>query len=93
MDTRSYEEFASGYHLSRGMMEWFWDAYIPEPGRRSALTASPNQATREDLAGLPPAFVLVDEADVLRDEGESYRGRAARRRGPRDHRALRRRHP
>ncbi len=72
MDSRSYEEFASGYHLSREMMEWFWDAYIPEPGRRGAVTASPNQATREDLAGLPPAFVLVDEADVLRDEGESY---------------------
>ena len=72
MDTRSYEEFASGYHLSREMMEWFWDAYIPEPGRRGAVTASPNQATREDLAGLPPAFVLVDEADVLRDEGEAY---------------------
>ena len=74
MDTRSYEEFASGYHLSREMMEWFWDAYIPEPLRRGAVTASPNQATREDLAGLPPAFVLVDEADVLRDEGESYAG-------------------
>jgi len=74
MDTRSYEEFASGYHLSRDMMEWFWDAYIREPGQRGALTASPNQATREDLAGLPPAFVLVGEADVLRDEGESYAG-------------------
>jgi acetyl esterase/lipase len=80
MDTRSYEEFASGYHLSREMMEWFWDAYIPEPGRRGVVTASPNKATQEDLAGLPPAFVLVDEADVLRDEGESYAGalRAAR---------------
>src|SRR4051794_20156505 len=74
MDTRSYEEFAGGYHLSREMMEWFWDAYTPEPGRRGAVTASPNQATGEELAGLPPAFVLVGEADVLRDEGESYAG-------------------
>ncbi len=72
MDTPSYEEFATGYHLRREMMEWFWDAYIPESGRRGAITASPNQATPEDLTGLPPAFVLVDEADVLRDEGESY---------------------
>jgi acetyl esterase len=51
MDTRSYEEFASGYHLSREMMEWFWDAYIPEPGRRGAVTASPNQATARTSLG------------------------------------------
>ncbi|MFI7129353.1 alpha/beta hydrolase fold domain-containing protein [Nonomuraea sp. NPDC050153] len=36
------------------------DAYTPDP------------AQREDLAGLPPAFVIVDENDVLPDEGEAY---------------------
>lgn len=30
------------------------------------------QADLEQLAGLPPAFVIVDEADVLLDEGEAY---------------------
>ena len=72
MDTASYEQFATGYHLTAKAMEWFWDAYIPDTDRRSEITASPNQATAEQLRGLPPAFIAVDEADVLRDEGEAY---------------------
>jgi acetyl esterase/lipase len=72
MNTASYDEFATGYYLSREEMEWFWNAYAPDPAQRTQITASPNQATTEQLAGLPPAFLLVDEADVLRDEGESY---------------------
>jgi acetyl esterase/lipase len=72
MDTPSYDEFAEGYYLTRKAMEWFWDAYIPDPEERSQITASPNRATTEQLAGLPPTLLLVDEADVLRDEGEAY---------------------
>jgi acetyl esterase len=72
MDTASYREFATGYHLTAKAMAWFWDAYVPEVGLRSAVTASPLRATTDELAGLPPAFVAVDEADVLRDEGEAY---------------------
>ena len=72
MDTDSYHEFATGFYLSRRLMEWFWDAYTTDPSDRAQITASPNRATTEQLTGLPPAFLLVDEADVLRDEGESY---------------------
>jgi acetyl esterase len=72
MDTRSYEEFTEGYYLTRRSMEWFWDAYIPDPGQRGEITASPNQASVEQLAGLPPTLLLVDEVDPLRDEGEAY---------------------
>jgi acetyl esterase/lipase len=53
-------------------MEWFWDAYISDAAQRAEITASPNQATIEELTGLPPTLLLVDEADVLRDEGEAY---------------------
>ena len=72
MDTASYERFATGYYLSRELMEWFWDAYAPDRARRSEITASPNRATPEQVRGLPPTLLLVDEADVLRDEGEAY---------------------
>jgi acetyl esterase len=72
MDTGSYEEFAEGYFLTAKAMEWFWDAYIADPTQRSEITASPNHATIEQLQGLPATLLLVDEADVLRDEGEAY---------------------
>src|SRR4051794_503608 len=75
MDTGSYEQFAEGYFLTAKMMAWFWDAYEPDPERRLEPLASPIRASDEQLGGLPPAFVVVGEADVLRDEGEAYAAR------------------
>jgi acetyl esterase len=75
MDTGSYERFAEGYFLTAKAMAWFWDAYLPQVERRSEPYASPLRASDEQLAHLPPAFVIVDEADVLRDEGEAYAAR------------------
>jgi acetyl esterase len=75
MDTPSYQQFAEGYYLSAKAMAWFWDAYEPDVERRSEPYASPLRADDEQLAGLPPALVIVDEADVLRDEGEAYAAR------------------
>lgn len=70
-DTGSYRPFATGYHLRRDMMAWFWDQYTADPGQRAEITASPLRATTAQLAGLPPALVITGEADVLRDEGEA----------------------
>jgi acetyl esterase/lipase len=70
--TESYQEYANGYFLSRAMMEWFWDAYAPNPAQRREIYASPLQATTDQLEGLPPALVQVAGNDVLRDEGLSY---------------------
>ena len=75
MDTGSYEQFAEGYYLTAKAMAWFWDAYAPDVQRRSEPYASPLRASEEQLADLPPALVIVDEADVLRDEGEAYAAR------------------
>jgi acetyl esterase/lipase len=71
-DTASYKEFADGPYLTAKAMAWFWDSYLPERSQRQDITASPLRASLKDLAGLPPAFVIVDENDVLRDEGEAY---------------------
>jgi len=71
-DTASYKEFADGPFLTAKAMAWFWDAYLPDHEKRSEITVSPLRATLEDLSGLPPALVIVDENDVLRDEGEAY---------------------
>jgi acetyl esterase/lipase len=71
-DTASYQQFAEGFWLRRDAMQWFWDQYTTDPDERAQITASPLRATAEELAGLPTALVINAEADVLRDEGESY---------------------
>jgi acetyl esterase/lipase len=76
-DSDSYREFARGPHLTADTMAWFWDAYLPDVGRRREPTASPLRAEPGELAGLPDAFILVDEHDVLRDEGEAYAAKLA----------------
>ena len=72
LDTDSYHEFADGPWLTREAMRWFWDAYLPDESQRTHPTASPLQATLAELSGLPPAMLVTDENDVLRDEGEAY---------------------
>jgi acetyl esterase/lipase len=71
-DTASYRDFADGPHLTAKAMAWFWDAYAPDVASRADVTMSPLRASLDELAGLPEAFVIVDENDVLRDEGEAY---------------------
>jgi acetyl esterase len=71
-DTGSYNTFAEGPWLTRKAMQWFWDAYLPDVGARMQPTATPLNATIEQLRGLPRALVAVGENDVLRDEGEAY---------------------
>lgn len=71
-ETDSYNKFATGYWLSKEAMKWFWDAYLPDESKRNKYTVSPLLATHEQLKGLPPALVITNEYDVLRDEGEAY---------------------
>ena len=71
-DNGSYKEFAEGHFLTREAMQWFWDQYITDPKSRRDPTASPLQASLDQLKNLPEALVINGEFDVLRDEGEAY---------------------
>ena len=71
-ETETYRLYADGPWLTRPAMEWFWDAYLPDEHRRSEITASPLQASLEELSGLPPALVINGQHDVLCAEGEAY---------------------
>lgn len=71
-ETGSYQQFAKGYFLELDSMKWFWDKYVPDKEMRKQPLASPLQASLEQLKNLPPAFIITNEYDVLRDEGEAY---------------------
>jgi acetyl esterase len=72
MSSRSYEEFGMGPWLTKDAMAWYWEQYIPEAGQRAQTHASPVNASQDELSGLPQTLLIVDENDVLRDEGEAY---------------------
>lgn len=72
MDTESYKEFKDGPYLTKKSMEWFWNAYLDDRTQKDDIYVSPLKAPLENLQNLPPALVITDENDVLRDEGEMY---------------------
>jgi acetyl esterase len=71
-DSESYRLFKDGPYGTAETMEWFWSTYLPEHDLRVESTVSPLRATLDELTGLPPALVIVDENDILRDQGEAY---------------------
>lgn len=68
----SYQQLANGPWLSRASMQWFFNAYAPKLVDRLDPYVAPLLATVDELKDLPPALVITDENDVLREEGEAY---------------------
>jgi acetyl esterase len=66
----SHTECGEGYGLLYADGLAYWDHYLGPDGDPASPDASPMRAA--SLAGLPPAYVLTVEYDVLRDEGEAY---------------------
>ncbi|WP_336026521.1 alpha/beta hydrolase [Geodermatophilus sp. FMUSA9-8] len=66
----SHTECGEGSGLLNADGLAYWDYYLGPDGDPASPDASPMRAA--SLAGLPPAYVLTVEFDVLRDEGEAY---------------------
>lgn len=67
---RSYELFGSGFFLTADDVDWFEGHLITDDAHRTDPRLSP--LLGEDLAGLPPAYLVTAGFDPLRDEGEVY---------------------
>jgi acetyl esterase len=65
-DTESHRRFGSGrFGLTTARMRWYWNNYLGAASEAPPALATP---LRADLAGLPPAYVGVAEADVVTDD-------------------------
>jgi acetyl esterase/lipase len=63
-------QYAEGHFLTRPLMDYFANHYVPKLEDRRRPDASPLYAS--DFRGLPPALVITAECDLLRDQGELY---------------------
>ena len=73
MNTPSYLENADAMPLGKADMAWF----VQHVFTSKEQTADPrlNLVGRDDLAGLPPATVILAQIDPLRSEGQAYADR------------------
>lgn len=69
-DTPSYRQNSKDYLLTKPLMKWFWDCYLPSAADGKNPYASPMFA--KTLHNLPPALIITAELDILRDEAELY---------------------
>jgi acetyl esterase len=70
LDTESARTFgAGGYGLTDERMQWYWANYL---GGSEAVEAMPLHA---ELAGLPPLFLGIAEADTVADDSRLLRAR------------------
>jgi acetyl esterase len=68
-DTESYRLYGKGFYNPKPALQWYWDQYVPMLADRENPYASP---LRANLAGLPPAVVVLAGHDPLRHEGDAY---------------------
>jgi acetyl esterase len=63
----SYVENARGYGMTADSIEFFWNTYVTDRGRRSDPRI--DLLAAEYPAGMPPVLVVTADKDTLRDEG------------------------
>ena len=66
----SCRDLGTGYLPTLAMMRWFTEQYLTDRAQVSDPRASPLRASQFD--GLPAAYVVTAEYDLLRDQGKAY---------------------
>jgi acetyl esterase len=64
-ESASWQRFGQGAGLSQSQMRWIWETYLERPEQKNDWRAAPMLA---DLAGLPPAHLIVGSLDPLLDD-------------------------
>jgi acetyl esterase len=66
-ESPSWQRFGRGAGLSQTQMRWIWETYLERPEQCHDWRAAPLLA---DLAGLPPAHLIVGSLDPLLDDSQ-----------------------
>ena len=66
----SMDEYADGYLLTRGALQWFYGQYLNDEREQTDPRASPLRAA--DVSRVAPALIVTAECDPVRDEGKAY---------------------
>lgn len=69
-DSASAREYAQGFFLSRDMMQWFWETYVPGHYDKNDALISPLQA--HQLKEVCSATIVTAQYDILRDDAHAY---------------------
>src|SRR5262249_1952433 len=71
-DRGSWQKFGRGAGLSQTQMRWIWETYLERPEQQRDWRAAPILA---NLAGLPPAHLIVGSLDPLLDDSHRLAAR------------------
>jgi acetyl esterase len=71
-ESPSWQRFGRGAGLSQTQMRWIWETYLERPEQQKDWRAAPMLA---DLAGLPPAHLIVGNLDPLLDDSNRLAAR------------------
>lgn len=75
----TYTEFENGPYLTKALLEWMVEAFVPNSSDRKLPINSPlNSMSDKDLAQFPPTLILTSGVDPLREEGELFGNRLQR---------------
>lgn len=68
LNTDSYQKNVNAKPLNKGLMQWFFDNYLPNP---AAGNDPKINLVKANLKGMPPTTIITAEYDVLQSEGRT----------------------